>query len=110
MTPTELRTMTTELWQHATALMAHEDGHRMADLNAQAWDINAVTGFANGDRFETAAQVRDYFTRENLHAMVGVEQYRGPDGEDLAPSQEQLDRWASLVIEHRWHCLDEFAD
>jgi hypothetical protein len=66
--------------------------------------INDVTGFANGDRFESAEQVRKYFTVKNLHAMVGREQFLTDNGEDLTPSQATLDAWADMVIDHQWHC------
>ena len=79
-------------------------------ITRQYHEINEVTSFANGDRFDSAAQVRDYFTVANLHAMVGAEQFRSADGTDLTPSQATLDQWAVMVIDHRWHCTDEFED
>lgn len=75
-------------------------------------EINDVTGFANGDKFDSAAQVRDYFTVENLHAMVGKGSFlkEEEDGTftDLTPTQETLDSWATYVIENRLHCAEDF--
>jgi hypothetical protein len=94
--------------QAAPPPLPHGD-ETMAAVPRLYHEINEVTGFANGDRFETAAQVRDYFTRENLWEMVGHEQYVHPGtGEDLTPTQAQLDDWASDVIAHRWHCTEAF--
>jgi hypothetical protein len=72
-------------------------------------EINDVTGFANGDMFDTATQVRDYFTVANLHAMVGKAQFRTETGTDLTPSQATLDGWAETIIEQRWHCSEAFV-
>lgn len=71
-------------------------------------DINDVTGFANGDRFESATQIRDYFTVANLHEMVGQGQFVADDGTDLTPTQATLTEWANVVIAQRWHCTDDF--
>jgi hypothetical protein len=80
----------------------------MAVLTRLYHEINEITGFANGDKFDTAEQLRDYFTRENLWEMVGHTQFIDADGEDLTPTQEVLDSWARHVIENRWHCAEGF--
>jgi hypothetical protein len=82
----------------------------MAAITRRYHDINVVTGFANGDRFDTATQIRDYFTIENLWEMVGREQFIDADGRDLTPAQITLDRWAQEVIENRWHCAEDFTE
>lgn len=66
-------------------------------------EINYVTGFANGDKWETADQIRDYFTIATLQSC-----FWQASAEELAalPSQETLDAWAELVIENHWHQAD----
>jgi hypothetical protein len=71
--------------------------------------IHKVTGFANGEQFETAEQVQDYFTIANLHEMFGQAQFLDADGRDLTPSQATLDEWAETIIEKRWHCAEDFT-
>jgi hypothetical protein len=44
--------------------------------------INAVTGFANGEKFDSPEEVFDYCTVENLHFMVGKASFRADDGGD----------------------------
>ncbi len=56
--------------------------------------INAATGYANGDRFTTAEQVRDYFTPEAQWEMFGP---------DAVTDPATLAEWAELVIRNRWH-------
>lgn len=59
-------------------------------------EINDLTGFANGDKFESEQEVRDYFQLGELKSMTsGI----GP-GVD----QETLDRYADVVIDEKWHC------
>jgi hypothetical protein len=59
-------------------------------------EINDSTGFANGDKFESEGQVREYFQLDELKRMTsGI----GP-GVD----QATLDRYADIVIEEKWHC------
>jgi hypothetical protein len=60
-------------------------------------EINDSTGFANGDRFESEKQVREYFTVANMRGMFGP----GQSQED----QATLDRYADVVIEQKWHCI-----
>lgn len=55
-------------------------------------NINTMTGFANGERFTSAAQVRDYFTNTNMLAM----------GLGALPDSS-LSAWADEVIANRWH-------
>ena len=57
--------------------------------------INDATGFANGDKFTSAAQVRKYFTVKNIQGMFGGE---------CGTSAATLRAWAALVIKNRWHC------
>jgi hypothetical protein len=63
-------------------------------------NINDITGFANGDRFTTPEQVRQYFTREAM-----IEAF-GPHCEESAiPTQETLNSMAELVIVKQWNCF-----
>lgn len=57
-------------------------------------EINDATGFANGDTFDSSAEVRAYFTVENQRAM-----FPGDDPD----SQEVLDEMAAEVIRNHWH-------
>ena len=59
-------------------------------------EINDHTGFANGDKFTSAEQVREYFTVENMRAMFPGDPFW---------DQETYDKWAELVITNRWHML-----
>src|SRR5690606_25856870 len=61
-----------------------------------AWtraEIHYATGFDNGDLFQSEAQVRAYFTVENIAAMFGSCPY----------TQAELDEMAEEVISHGWH-------
>ena len=60
-------------------------------------EINDATGFANGEQFVSAEQVRAYFTVEAQREMFGAEAAS-------EHSQDTLDEWAELVIATRWHC------
>src|SRR5690606_34162726 len=61
---------------------------------AWTWaEIHYATGFDNGDLFQSEAQVRAYFTVENMRDMFGECSY----------TQEELDEMAEAVISHRWH-------
>jgi hypothetical protein len=57
-------------------------------------DINNATGYANGDLFDSEAQVREYFTPANQRDMFG---------HDAIVDAEQLNEWAAWVIENRSH-------
>jgi hypothetical protein len=60
------------------------------------------TGYANGDTFSGEAEVRKYFTVENMIHMFGK-----PDDpmtpEVIAEWQEELNQMADAVIENGWH-------
>lgn len=62
--------------------------------------INAATGFANGEQFQSAEEVRAYFTVDNMREMFGLQ-----DGSRY--SQDDLDRMAEQVIESGFHCRYE---
>jgi hypothetical protein len=85
-------------------LLAANDGVSRMVFMSMFTEINDVTGFANGDMWETPAQVLEYFTIKNLHFMVGRASFLTDAGDDLTPSQATLDGWAALVIEQQWHC------
>lgn len=57
--------------------------------------INEQTGFAQGERFTSEDQVREYFTHTNIVAMFGPENAINPD---------VLTAMAAEVIANRWHC------
>lgn len=57
-------------------------------------EISAYTAFDSGERFESDAQVREYFTVANIRAMFGA---------DADADQDTLDTMAAAVIENRWH-------
>lgn len=57
-------------------------------------EINDATGFANGNRFLNADEVRAYFTVEAQQRMF--------PGDEI-DSQEVLDAMAFEVIENHWH-------
>lgn len=56
--------------------------------------INYGTGFANGDFFEDATEVRAYFTPESQERMFGRNAVRDGDA---------LRQMAETVISNRWH-------
>ena len=61
-------------------------------------ELNDKTGFANGDKFTSEQQVRDYFTVDNFETMFP---------ESMGGTQfdaDTLESWADLVIENGWHC------
>lgn len=62
-------------------------------------EINELTGFAQGERFSTAAQVRWYFDVENMMATFP----HAPE-DSILRDQDELDKMAALVIKNRWHC------
>lgn len=66
--------------------------------------INDATGFANGDKFETADQVREYFCRDTLEALFWQ---ANSEEQNALPSQDTLDAWAEIVIENRWWLTPE---
>ncbi len=61
--------------------------------------VNDKTGFANGEKWESEQEVREYFTVTNMVAMFdgGLDDY--PD----LTNQDLLDQMAASVIEHGWH-------
>jgi hypothetical protein len=61
-------------------------------------EINDATGFANGERFASEAQVREYFTPANQRDMFGHEAETDPAA---------LEAMAETVIANRWHMLDD---
>jgi hypothetical protein len=60
--------------------------------------INDLTGFANGDRFESEGEVLEYFTPGAMVEMYGA------DAPDL--NEAQLQDMADEVIRRRWHMRD----
>ena len=58
-------------------------------------DIHEATNFDAGDLFQSEAQVRAYFTVENMRDMFGECPY----------TQEELDEMAEEVIRRRWHMV-----
>lgn len=62
--------------------------------------INGATGFANGDTFDSAEQVRTYFTPAAQRDMFGADAVADPD---------LLAEWAATVIANRWHMKPETA-
>src|SRR5690606_29206869 len=63
-----------------------------------AWtrtQIHEATGFDNGDLFRSEAEVREYFTVENMRSMFG----------ECSLSQDELDEMAEEVIRHGWHMV-----
>jgi len=58
-------------------------------------DIHEATNFDAGDLFRSEAEVREYFTVENIQAMFGSCPY----------TQAELDKMAAEVIAHRWHMV-----
>ena len=56
--------------------------------------INDATAFAEGDRFTSESQVREYFSVESQVSMFG---------ETAVRDQDLLDQWAEVVISSRWH-------
>ncbi len=62
-------------------------------------DINDKTGFANGEKFESEQEVREYFTVESMASMFSgnLADYPGLTDQNL------LDQMAGAVIENGWH-------
>src|SRR5690606_12304030 len=58
-------------------------------------EIHEATNFDAGDLFQSEAQVRAYFTVENMRDMFGECPY----------TQEELDEMAEEVIRRRWHMV-----
>jgi hypothetical protein len=58
-------------------------------------EINDSTGFANGEKFTTQAQVRSYFTMSNMHEMFGPH---------CEVDESTLTDMADAVICEKWHC------
>ncbi len=56
--------------------------------------ISEATAFDAGDEFASEAQVREYFTPENIEFMFG----------DCPLSRAELDAMAEAVLRYRWHC------
>jgi len=57
-------------------------------------DIIEMCGYASCDRFSECADVRAYFTVDNMVQMFH---------EPCTWTQDELDRAAAWVIEHRYH-------
>lgn len=57
--------------------------------------INDMTGFSDGDKFQSESEVREYFTTENMVSMFGDE------AETL--TRYQLETMSNIVIENSWH-------
>lgn len=68
--------------------MTNIDLERERDLLS---DISDATGYAAGEDFDDAAQVRRYFTRESL-LLMGFDK-------SGTPSNETLRTWAEFIIE-----------
>lgn len=62
-------------------------------------EIDEATGFADGDKFTTDAQVRAYFQRDELLTCLDSHHTRESD----IPDQAALDAMADTVIENHWH-------
>ena len=56
-------------------------------------NINDMTGFMNGNLFESDVEVSAYFTIENIDNMFGK----------CNLNQKTLDIFAELVIANKWH-------
>lgn len=65
-------------------------------------EINDITGFANGEKFTSDEQVREYFTQQNIREMIGSTY----DDEGTMPTQDALNEMAQLVVENRWHMAE----
>jgi len=63
--------------------------------------INDLTGFANGEEFESEAELRDYFTAENMLGMFGS------DAMDEM-IQDDLDEMCDFVLEKGWHFSEQW--
>lgn len=63
-------------------------------------EINDITGYANGEKFTSPQQVREYFTIENMRQMTGGAWGGWPEEID----QETLSAYAECVIESEDHC------
>lgn len=59
-------------------------------------ELSEQTGFDLGEQFTSEAQVREYFTAENMIAMFG--------DDNAETDAETLDSYAYAVIRTRWHC------
>jgi hypothetical protein len=57
--------------------------------------ISWMTGFADGDEFESDDEVRRYFTVDNIIEIWS----------HCIQTQGELDRMADDVIRHRWHMV-----
>lgn len=80
--------------------MTRDEINRIENLKAacRAFDqINDATGFANGNKFTTDEQVREYFKADELNRMFQLR------GEDEAFTQASCDEMADTVIEFRLH-------
>ncbi len=56
-------------------------------------EINEKTGFADGDLFTSAEEVRRYFTTHNLYSIFG----------ECSLTASQLEVMAAEVIRNGWH-------
>jgi len=57
-------------------------------------EINDRTGFANGETFDDADAVREYFSPDAQRSMFG---------DDAVTDADVLTEWADEVIAHGWH-------
>jgi len=70
-------------------------------MNLNFSTVNDQTGFANGEMFQSASQVRQYFS---------VDEQRVIFGDQAIADEALLDRMAQTVIVGRWHCAASFAE
>ena len=68
----------------------------MATTRTNIDEINAATGFANGELFTDAAEVEAYFTPEAQTAMFG---------HDAETDAETLADWAAEVVRTGYHMV-----
>ena len=71
----------------------YEEGGMIGDALYTFQHIDDLTGFANGEGFESDEQARSYFTVDNMRFMFG----------ECSLTQLQLDTMARVVIKNRWH-------
>lgn len=66
-------------------------------------ELNDMTGFANGAKFESEEDVRQYFTVSFMRDMYNA--YSECHGEpEFVGDQDALDEMADAVIDNRWWC------
>jgi len=81
-------------------------------------EINEATGFLNGDKWESADEVREYFrVFRAYYSPLHVEARRTVwdefgsrvDPDDEMPSQAQLDSWAEIAVRYLFQSQEETA-